>query len=354
MEDIGKMETRNMTGQEAEDTGIAAREGGGEIEVRPIEVITAEIVAYKQQAGYACIEIGRRLIEAKEQLTHGEWLPWLAEQVEFSEVTAQRFMRLAREYANPSPVTDLGPSKALALLALPASEREEFVAEKHVVDGEEKTVAEMSKRELEKAIRERDEAQKKAATLEEQMDDRLAELRAKLTDERNRAAAAEAEADEEIADLEAQLEAAKKATKSVAVEQVPDKAAIAAAVKAEQEKLAGKIKRAEAAKEKAEKEKAKAEQDLAAVKVAQEEAATIAEQEKKTLAEQVQALQKKLAVASSSDMTVFKLYFDQTKTNIDKMTESITRMAEAGDADGATRLKTALAALLNAALEVTK
>lgn len=67
----------------------------------------------------------------------GEWLPWPEEKVEFLEATAQRFMRLAREYTNPSLVTDLGVSKALVLLALPASERDEFWEKKHTVNGEE-------------------------------------------------------------------------------------------------------------------------------------------------------------------------------------------------------------------------
>lgn len=129
---------------------------------RDIEVITGEILFFKAQAGGAILEIGRRLIEAKEQLDHGQWLAWLAEKVEFSEVTAQRFMRLSREYSNPSPVTDLGVSKALALLTLPESEREDFISEPHQVNGEEKTVQEMSRRELEQAIKERDAARQAA------------------------------------------------------------------------------------------------------------------------------------------------------------------------------------------------
>ena len=120
---------------------------------RGIETITEEIIFYKNVGGQAVIEIGRRLTEAKAQLKHGEWLPWLREKVEFSETSAQNFMRIAREYGNTHLVGDLGASKALVLLALPASERENFAQEKHVVNGEEKSVSEMSKRELEEAIR---------------------------------------------------------------------------------------------------------------------------------------------------------------------------------------------------------
>lgn len=80
---------------------------------RPIETITAEIQQLKADAGNAIIAIGERLIEAKEQLPHGDWLPWLTEQVDFSERTARNFMRLAREWTNRQALADLGASKAL-------------------------------------------------------------------------------------------------------------------------------------------------------------------------------------------------------------------------------------------------
>lgn len=129
---------------------------------RDIEVITGEILFFKAQAGGAILEIGRRLIEAKEQLDHGQWLPWLNERVELSERVAQNFMRLSREWSNPNTFSDLGPSKALALLVLPESERENFISEPHQVNGQEKTVQEMSHSELKQAIRERDEARQAA------------------------------------------------------------------------------------------------------------------------------------------------------------------------------------------------
>lgn len=169
---------------------------------RGIETITEEIIFYKNVGGQAVIEIGRRLTEAKAQLKHGEWLPWLREKVEFSETSAQNFMRIAREYGNTHLVGDLGASKALVLLALPASERENFAQEKHVVNGEEKSVSEMSKRELEEAIRQRKLAELKAAETARELD-------------RQKEATAEAEAaaekaQEQAAALRAELEKARK------------------------------------------------------------------------------------------------------------------------------------------------
>lgn len=350
--------------EEINTTELIPAEREDSLEVRPIEVITAEICFYKQQAGAAFIEIGRRLNEAKAQLSHGEWLPWLEEKVEFSSVVAQRFMRLAREYENASPATHLGVSKALALLALPVSERDEFMAEKHLVNGVEKTVEEMSRRELEQAIKERDAAVQKAADAEstirdleraaEEADNRAKGYEMKLEQVNAQAAKDLAKAEADYRDLQAQLEELQNTPQSVAVEPVVDKAAIsaaeAAARKEAEEKLKTKIEKAEKAKEKAEQAKNKAEQDLAALKVSQEEASAIAEREKQSLSEQVQLLQKKLAVASSSEMTIFKLHFEQGQNSINKMVECIAKMKDAGETDGAAKLENALKSLLTAHL----
>ena len=96
---------------------------------------------YKLQAGTSIIEIGRRLLEAKQCLPHGKWGEWLQSEAEFSERTAQNFMRIAREYQNPQTLADMGnsASKALLLLSLPPEEREDFVAEAHEIGGESKT-----------------------------------------------------------------------------------------------------------------------------------------------------------------------------------------------------------------------
>ena len=123
-------------------------------EKRNIDTITAEILCYKQQAGIAILEIGKRLIEAKDQLSHGEWLPWLKEKVDFSERSANDFMKLAREWPNPQTFADFGPSKALALLSVPAEEREEFAEAVHAED--------ISVRELKQKIREREDALQQA------------------------------------------------------------------------------------------------------------------------------------------------------------------------------------------------
>nr|DAY89267.1 MAG TPA: Protein of unknown function (DUF3102) [Caudoviricetes sp.] len=132
--------------------------------LRPIETIECEINFYKQQTASGIIEIGKRLIEAKEQLDHGLWGKWLKEKVNFNERTAQNFMKAAKEYSNTNALADLGQTKIFTLLEVPAEERENFINVPHEVDGKEKKVDEMTTRELKKVI---DELKKEKAEKEE-------------------------------------------------------------------------------------------------------------------------------------------------------------------------------------------
>ena len=141
-----------------------------ELPHREIEVVTAEIKELKRAAQATAvayvIEIGRRLKEAKGFLQHGEWSAWLQEEVEFSQSTAINFMKIYEEYgsqqmtlfgavANSQLIGNLSYTKALKLISIPADERESF-AEK--VDAEN-----ISVKELDAAIKEKKEAEKKAA-----------------------------------------------------------------------------------------------------------------------------------------------------------------------------------------------
>lgn len=128
---------------------------------RPLSAITEEIQFYKAQAGQCIVEIGKRLLEAKEQLPHGQWEAWLDKSVEFTPRTAQNFMKIASEFdSKTKSISFLPYTKLLALLQLPPEEREEFIAEPHTVNGHQKTVQDMTTRELQAAIKEKNEAVK--------------------------------------------------------------------------------------------------------------------------------------------------------------------------------------------------
>lgn len=311
---------------------LAPKEG------RDIEVITQEILDAKRRGGEAILTIGRCLTEAKQTLPHGEWLPWLTEQVEFSPRTAQNFMRLAREWSNTQALADLGAAKALTLLALPTEEREAFISENHVVDGEEKTVIDMTSRELERAIRERKEAQEAAAKAQAdasaaeqaraKMEEDMKLLNARLSGaQEDREQAAQA-----VARLEAQLAELKEKPVEVAVEPVVDQEALE---KARAEAVAGmqdKLDQAREAKKRAEDKQKIAEEAL--------------EQARLQLEEQARE-EKKAALGADKDLAQFEVLFDQTKETVNRM-HGILLKVRSRDEDAAGRLSKALAALAEA------
>ena len=123
---------------------------------RTIEVVTEEAREAKAQITTGFLDLGARLNEAKEMLPHGEWLPWLEREMQFSERTAQKFMQLAREYeSNPKLASDLGSEKAFALLALPKEDREEIAANGATVNGKAKAPADLTTRDVKQIVAER-------------------------------------------------------------------------------------------------------------------------------------------------------------------------------------------------------
>lgn len=130
-------------------------------------MLTAEILIYKQQTAQNIIEIGKRLIEVKEALGHGEWESWLKEKVDFSSVTAWRFMKAAQSFGNLSTLKDFSQSKIFALLDLPAECREEFIKQN--------PVNQMTTRELQQAIKLQKEAEHRAQDAEQKLAKELEE-----------------------------------------------------------------------------------------------------------------------------------------------------------------------------------
>lgn len=102
---------------------------------RDVSLIAQEINRIKEDTRKtmirASIEIGRRLHEAKSMVPYGEWGRWLETNVDYSESTAQNLMRIADEYGRKESqaLADISYTQAVALLRLPAEEREQFVQE---------------------------------------------------------------------------------------------------------------------------------------------------------------------------------------------------------------------------------
>ena len=305
---------------------------------RSIETITTEILQMKEDAGNAIIGIGQRLIEAKAMLSHGEWLPWLTEQVELTERAAQRFMRIAREWTNPTALSDLGATKALTLLALPADERDKFMAENHIVDGEEKSVIDMTSRELEKAIRERDEANKAAEAARadaKAAEDSRAKMEADMAALKNlqkSAQEAEEQARRELESVRAELKELQDKPVDVAVMEV-DQAALE---KAKAEAVAGmqdKLDRAKAARDKANEKLYAAEKALA---------------EANAKLEAAKAEERKSVISGDRDLATFELLFNQAQEVINKLHGLLLKLKGREDTELAGKVEKAMLALADA------
>ncbi len=95
---------------------------------RSLDEITASARMNMQDMINRAIGLGQDCIDAKEQLGHGKFLPWLKE-LGLSSSTASNYMRVAREIQPGSRLAGLSYSKALALLSAPAEERETLAEE---------------------------------------------------------------------------------------------------------------------------------------------------------------------------------------------------------------------------------
>jgi hypothetical protein len=86
-----------------------------------------------QHAGKAiehAIACGQMLIAAKAKVPHGKWLPWLRENITFSERSAQGYMRIAEKVPHQirNGVSDFTSLRgALHALAIPRRDRREAI-----------------------------------------------------------------------------------------------------------------------------------------------------------------------------------------------------------------------------------
>lgn len=316
---------------------------------RTPDIIGAEIRGLTQQAKtmtlWFGIEIGRRLTEAKEMLEHGQWLAYLKEQTEFSRSSTGRLMTLYKEYgaaqtslfgaeANYPTLNNLSISNALRLLAVPEDEREEFAAE-HDVEH-------MSARELDELIKQRDEAEQRAARAEEQVQ-QAADGAAKADEQYQKAKQELHLLREKLGNAEAQKAAAEKELfelreRPVEVAVEVDEKAVEEAVTAARakndaewaEKMAKVKNELSEAGLKAEKLKAK-------IKKAEEKA-----EEKAAELERL----KKSQTLNDPNTAVFKQIFEQVQEDFNKLHGSLLKV-RASDPDTAEKLTAAVRALVD-------
>ena len=317
--------------------------------VREISVITAEIKDLCRQAQtmallYA-VEIGRRLEEAKQALPYGKWGDWLKNEVEFSQSTANNFMRLFEEYGtsqisifgasvDSQTFANLPYSKALQLLAIPKDEREAFAEKVGAED--------LSVKELKAAIEERDSAiraEAEAKAREEALADRLAEAERAAEESTDREKEAE-ELRRKVEEMNAELEKAKK--KSFDLREKLKNAE--ANPKLPPEALE-KLRREAGDAAKAEAEKALLDKlEKAAERLKSAEAEAIAARlTEKVAREQLEEAQKKLKTANPA-VTEFKVVFETVQEGIAKLKKMVDKIKES-DHETADKLSAAIKAL---------
>ena len=316
---------------------------------RTPDIIGAEIRGLTQQAKtmtvWFGIEIGRRLTEAKEMLEHGQWLAYLKEQTEFSRSSAGRLMTLYKKYgaaqtslfgaeANYPTLNNLSISNALRLLAVPEDEREEFAAE-HDVEH-------MSTRELDELIKQRDEAEQRAAKAEEQVQ-QAADGAAKADEQYQKAKQELHLLREKLGNAEAQKAAAEKELSElrerpveVAVE-VDEKAVAEAVTAARAKNDAEWVEKMAKVKNELSEAGLKAEKLKAKIKNAEEKAAASAAELERL---------KKSQTLNDPNTAVFKQIFEQVQEDFNKLHGSLLKV-RASDPDTAQKLTAAVRALVD-------
>ena len=319
---------------------------------RDVETITAEYNQHKKNGGKSILGMGNCLIELKAKLSHGEWLVWLQERGDCTERAAQRLMRLAREFSNPTALSDLGATKAMMLLALPPEERETFMEENNLVD--------MTSRELQKAIKERDEARRAAeaasadARSAEESRAKMEEDMAVLKQLHESAQENEAQAREALAEAQAELKELRDRPVDVAVE--VDREAVEKARAEAVAEMTAKVDAAERARKEAEEKRKAAEKALADAKKQAGSNAAILSRAEKAEAELAEARRRleeaakssaKSAISSDADLATFQLCFDQTQIELNRMGGILLKYRNKEDTETFAKLSKAYLALLD-------
>jgi len=316
-------------------------------EIRHIHLETQRIVLNN------AIEIGRRLMEAKSLLPHGEWTGWLLDSVEYSQSTANNFMKIFQEYGadqitmleernTKHPIYDrLTYSKAIALMAIPEEERPEYI-ETHPID-------DLSVRELKEAIRSKEEsedrakgAEQQAAAFQKKIDDLvLKNLDLKATaskvDEAVKKAVEKEKSDAEkkLKSLESEVKKLEKALEEVQAKQEEENDD--ADPEEEKNKIRSELQ--EQLKLEIEKEKGRLQIEIETAKN------MVKERDK-----QIKELQLKVATGANEDIQVFKVLYEQTAEGFKKLINQVGKIKEV-DPAGAMKYLGALEKTLGIMME---
>lgn len=94
-----------------------------------------EIKIYLGQASQSIIEVGKRLLQAKSLVKHGEWQTWLENNFKLSYRTAKNFMDCAERFENMQSAAKLNQSQMAEMLTLPSAEETKKFIEQKAAEG---------------------------------------------------------------------------------------------------------------------------------------------------------------------------------------------------------------------------
>ena len=318
------------------------------LESKSTEQLAAEVnVRYHQAEGLANMsammlaDAGRRLIEIKGRIPHGQFESWCADNLEFSKSKAEKMMKLAERVDDESSLfsktetfTDIGISRVWALLAAPEEVAAEVIETHDVSD---MTVREL-KEEIARLKEEKAAAERKADTLDHNNDDirkEMSHLQGKLAESVTQEEFDQMQevAQAKLQGLTEELNEARAASEEIQAKL--DKA------KEDLKKQKAKQKELEAAKdEEVQKSIEEAKTDI--VKKAKDEAHAefVADLEQnakdiKQLQEEIERLEADKAKLSNTALLEFKVLADQFQDVYWKMNEIITEQNEKDPALGA-------------------
>ena len=302
------------------------------LESKSTEELTAETNTYYRQAeslaamsATMLAEAGRRLIEVKSRIPHGDFTDWCEKNLEFSYRKAARMMQLAEKmdddnslFSKMPTLATIGISRVWALLAAPEEVAEEVVENNDV---ESMKVRELQE-ELARVKAEKETAEHKAAALDDDNDKirkDLASLQGKLSESVSVAEfaqmqeAAQAQKDDlnnelneaktAAADIQAKLDKAKEDLKK-------QKAKLKAAEEGKDEEIRKAVAEALPDLEKKAKEEGAADAAAALAQNAEDIAALQAE---------IERLETEKAKLSNTSLMEFKVLCDQLQDIVGKI-----------------------------------
>ena len=91
--------------------------------------IENDIKLFLNQTTKNFIEIGRRLIQAKSLVPHGQWQLWLENNFQLTKRSAQQFMQCAERFGKNEIDFAFSSTQMIAMLALPEVDTQKFIEE---------------------------------------------------------------------------------------------------------------------------------------------------------------------------------------------------------------------------------